>query len=248
MSLRAMTYNILVGGEEREPFIRDIIRSQDPDIIAIQEANDPAIADTLARELGMHIVFADGASPFHLALLTRLPVITSAIHQAPEMTKGVVEIETVWEGRPLRVFNTHFKANPDQEPQRVAEVDAFLKLTGPANDGLTLLMGDFNSLNPVDTFTPNPEMSDEDVAFAQGAYAQPRLVIPRMLNAGYVDLFRQRRPGEPGYTAKTPTPAVRIDYIFASPSLAARAVYCDRIESPLVILASDHMPVRADFE
>lgn len=248
MPLRAMTYNILVGGEEREPFIRDIIRSQDPDIIAIQEANDRAVAETLARELGMRIVLTEGGSPYHLALLTRLPIVTSAVHQTPEMTKGAVEIETVWEGRPLRVFNTHFKANPDQEPQRVAEVEALLRLTGPAGDGQTLLMGDFNSLSPVDAFVPDPEIADEDVDFAQVAYAQPRLVIPRVLNAGYVDIFRQRRPGEPGYTAKTPTPVVRIDYIFASPSLAARAVYCDRIESPLVILASDHMPVRADFE
>ena len=90
--------------------------------------------------------------------------------------------------------------------------------------------------------------SEEDEAFAQRAYAPPRLVIPRVLAAGYVDVYRQQRPDTPGYTTKTPTPVVRIDYIFASPTLARRAVHADRVESPLVILASDHMPVRADFE
>lgn len=248
MPLRVMTYNILVGAEEREPFIRDIISSQEPDVVAIQEANDRQAIETLARELGMRLVLAAGASPYHLAILTRLPIRRQATHFPVEMSKGAVEVEVDWQGQLVRVFNTHFRANPDQEQMRVAEVDALLKLTGPASDAPTLLLGDFNSLSPVDQFTPDDEMTDDDVAFAEGAYSLPRLVIPRVLSAGYVDLFRARRPDAPGYTAKTPTPVARIDYLFASPSLAARAVFCDRIESPLVILASDHMPVRADFE
>jgi exodeoxyribonuclease-3 len=248
MPLRALTYNILVGGEERLPFIRDIIGGENPDIVAIQEANSRENIETLARDLEMQLVFGEANCEYHIALLTRLPITQAVNHRAPELEKTALEVHTLWNGQPLRIITTHLKANVSQETRRVAEIDTVLRLTGPASDGLTLLLGDFNSLSPADEFISDIQTSDEDEAFAQRAYAAPRLVIPRVLAAGYVDVYRQLRPGAPGYTTKTPAPVVRIDYIFASPALARRAIHADRVESPLVILASDHMPVRADFE
>lgn len=248
MPLRALTYNILVGGEERLPFIRDIIRSQNPDVVAIQEANSRENVEALARDLEMALVFGEANSAFHVALLSRLPITYSVTHRAPELQKALLEAHLRWEGQTVRVFNTHLKAHPDQEEWRLREIEAALRVVGPASAEASLLMGDFNALSPVDSFTPDEAFPEEEVAFAQGAYALPRLAIARVLATGYTDLYRALRPAEPGYTAKTPTPVVRIDYIFASPSLARRAVNCDRVESPLVILASDHMPVRADFE
>ncbi|HZC06627.1 MAG TPA: endonuclease/exonuclease/phosphatase family protein [Ktedonobacterales bacterium] len=252
MSLRALTYNILVGGEERLPFIRDIIQNQNPDIVAIQEANSQENIDALARALNMRLVYGDANSDFHVALLTRLPIVRSMNHRPPEFEKSILEVEALWDGQPLRIITTHLKANVSQETKRLAEVEALLRLTGPASgatgDEMRLLLGDFNAISPADHFSPNIQISDEDIAFAERAYAAPRLVIPRLLSAGYVDVFRQVRPDEPGYTTKTPSPVVRIDYIFASPALARLATHSERVESPLVILASDHMPVRADFE
>lgn len=248
MALRALTYNILVGGEERLPFIRDIIRSQNADVVAIQEANSRENAETLARELEMRLVFGDANCEYHVAILSRLPITGSTNHRAPEFEKTALEVETQWKGQPLRIITTHLKANINGEARRVGEVDALLRLTGPAGDGLKLLMGDFNAISPTDQFMPDIQTSDEDAAFARQAYAAQRLAIPRLLAAGYEDVYRRMRPGEAGYTTKTPTPVVRIDYIFASPALARRATQCDRVESPLVILASDHLPVRAEFE
>lgn len=248
MPLRALTYNILVGGEERLPFIRDIIRSQAPDVVAIQEANSRDNVERLAHDLEMRLVFGEGNSAFNLALLTRLPVTNSATYRPPELQKAALDVELQWEGRPLRVINTHLRAGAEAEQQRAVEVESLLRAIGPASDEPRLLMGDFNALSPNDQFTPDIEMTDDDVAYAERTYPLPRLVIAKVQDAGYVDMFRRLRSGEPGYTAKTPTPATRIDYIFASPALAQRATYCDCVESPLVILASDHLPVRADFE
>jgi endonuclease/exonuclease/phosphatase family metal-dependent hydrolase len=249
MPLRALTYNILVGGEERLPFIRDIILSQSPDIVAIQEANSRENIEELARTLGLQLVIGEANSPFLVALLTRLPITHAISHHPPQLEKAALEVETQWEGRPLRIITTHLKPRISQEAARAEETQALLRLTGPAGgDELRLLMGDFNALSPADQFIPDIEISDEDVAYAERAYAPPRQVIPLLLAAGYVDLFRHLRPSEPGYTARMPTPVTRIDYIFASPAMARRATYCDRVASPLVILASDHMPVRADFE
>lgn len=247
MPLRALTYNILVGGEERIPFIRDIILSQYADIVAIQEANSRDNIESLARDLEMRLVFGEANCEYHVALLTRLPITGSVNHRAPEFEKTALEVEVVWEGQPLRVITTHLKAN-DDEKRRVTEVGALLRLTGPAGDGLKLLMGDFNAISPTDRYESDFQTSDEDEAFAQKAYAAPRLAIPLLLEAGYVDIYRQARPGMTGYTTKTPTPVVRIDYIFASPALARRATNGDVVDSPLVMLASDHKPVYAEFE
>jgi exonuclease III len=119
---------------------------------------------------------------------------------------------------------------------------------GSAGAESRLLMGDFNAIGPHDRYISDIQFPDDEIAFAGRVYPLPRLVIPAAIAAGYVDVYRALRPESGGYTAKTPTPIVRIDYIFASPPLAARAISCDRIEGSLPVYASDHLPVRADFE
>lgn len=87
--------------------------------------------------------------------------------------------------------------------------------------------------------------------FAVSAYV-PRLVVRRVLAAGYVDCYTATRPtiAERGRTCPIHAPAGRIDYIFASPALAARLRSCDILaDAPNrpVSAASDHYPVVAEF-
>ncbi len=248
MSLRVMTYNILEGGGERMPYIRDVIRGQNPDAIAIQEANDRDLIEGLARELEMRLVYGESNSVFNMAWLTTLPILRSANHRLPELRKTLLEVEVEWEGRPLRLYNLHLKANPEDERERLKELQAVLAVIGPATAEPRLFVGDFNSISPNDRYIIDIQFPDEDIAFAERAYPLPRLVIPAILAAGYVDVYRALHPDEGGYTTKTPTPIMRLDYIFASPALAARAIGCDRVEGSLPVYASDHLPVRADFE
>ncbi|HEU0026662.1 MAG TPA: endonuclease/exonuclease/phosphatase family protein [Ktedonobacterales bacterium] len=248
MALRVMTYNILKGGGERIPYIRDVIRGQSPDAIAIQEANDRDLIESLARELEMRLVYGEANSAYHMAWLTSLPIRRSENHRLPELRKTLLELEVEWAGQPLRLYNIHLKANPEGESQRMEEIQAILRVVGPASAEPRLLVGDLNSIGPHDRYIGDIQFPDEDVAFAERAYRLPRQVIPAVLAAGYVDIYRALRPESEGYTAKTPTPVVRLDYIFASPTLAARAVSCDRVEGSLPVYTSDHLPVRADFE
>lgn len=248
MALRVMTYNILEGGGERLPFIRDVIRGQSPDIIAIQEANDRDLIESLAHELEMRLVYGEANTAYSVAWLTTLPILRSQNHRLSELRKTLLEIEVEWQGQPLRLYNLHLKANIENESQRMEELRAILRVTGPAGANPQLIIGDFNAIGPYDQFISDIQFPDEEIAFASHAYPLPRLVIPATLAAGYVDVFRALRPESGGYTAKTPTPVVRIDYIFASPSLAGRAVTCDRVDGALPVYASDHLPVRADFE
>jgi endonuclease/exonuclease/phosphatase family metal-dependent hydrolase len=80
----------------------------------------------------------------------------------------------------------------------------------------------------------------------------PRAVITRMGEAGYADCYASRHPDprSRAFTCPLPTPAGRIDYIFASPALAARLDSCDVVaDAPgcPVQRASDHAPVVAAF-
>lgn len=68
--------------------------------------------------------------------------------------------------------------------------------------------------------------------------------------AGYVDCFRYLHPRAPGFTFPAAIPACRIDYIFASPELAARLSTCDVVTEGEGVCggeASDHLPLWAEF-
>ena len=74
--------------------------------------------------------------------------------------------------------------------------------------------------------------------------------IDLLLQAGYVDCFRQVNPTALGFTCPAIVPSGRIDFIFASPELAARLSTSDVISSVpgmQVHEASDHLAVYADF-
>lgn len=87
---------------------------------------------------------------------------------------------------------------------------------------------------------------------AASAYA-PRDVVRRVREAGYTDCYAARHPDPRtrAFTCPSASLAGRIDYIFASPALAARLVCCevlaDAPERP-VTRASDHRPVLARFQ
>ena len=68
--------------------------------------------------------------------------------------------------------------------------------------------------------------------------------------ACYVDCFRALHPAEPGFTWPSSLPAGRIDYIFASPTLAGRLACCAVQPYGGAICgadASDHLPIAAEF-
>lgn len=90
-----MTYNVYRGGEERLPFIQHIIESEQPDVLAIQEACQwmesgrfDAIGDLLNIPFSQriysrsHTRFASERI-YDLALYSRFPVVTSKVFHDP---------------------------------------------------------------------------------------------------------------------------------------------------------------------
>jgi len=103
-------------------------------------------------------------------------------------------------------------------------------------------------VHPLIELVPRGETTDAVV----GALL-PRAAVRSMGDAGYVDCLRRTHPRADSFTCPTYLPAVRIDYVFATPDLAAQLVSCEVAArtgtlGEVARRASDHFPVVADFK
>ncbi len=245
MPLRVLSYNILFGGEDRLPQIGNVIRMHRPDVVALLEANSRSNAGRLAQELGMQLVFGEANSEFHVAWLSCLPVLWTENHRLPVLAKTLLEIEVLWEDTPIHLFATHLIAGRDKKSgqHRVEEMRTILNILQSPHGWPHLLVGDMNAIHPADQVGV-PAFMDETAP--EIGYIS-REVISLLLQAGYVDCYRQLHPTEPGYSYKVPNLWLRLDYIFASPQLAPRLHACDLASGPEAMIASDHLPIWAEF-
>ena len=160
--IRLMTYNIYLGGSfnsgenEKIDLLISIVKTYNPDILGIQEANgwdqdNFAIADKVAGELGMNYVYcknefvdegAEDGHTFDTIILTKFPIIDS--EEYPEIINclGRAEVQLP-DGQALQVFNIHVPYGKCQE-----FFPKMLKVSEPYLDGPAVLMGDFNVVDP----------------------------------------------------------------------------------------------------
>ncbi|NIK61127.1 endonuclease/exonuclease/phosphatase family protein [Kribbella shirazensis] len=222
--LRIASYNIQDGGHGRLESIAAILRELKPDAAAIVEANSRSNAEWLARELGYDIVFGHANNPFHIAWITRRPILGHHNHRHPVLSKTLLELDIDWDGQPLQLFATHLTPllRQDREIRRLIEVEALLDVVRSRPDQHRILVGDFNTTNP----------------------SAP---VTRILDDGFIDCYATVNPGQDGLTHPTDTPAWRIDFIFAGESLADRLRSCQVHAGDDLVPASDHFPVWATF-
>jgi exonuclease III len=76
-----------------------------------------------------------------------------------------------------------------------------------------------------------------------------RRALKPLSDAGYVDCFRALHPHDEGFTLPAFHPSVRLDYVFAGPALSVHVRACRVVTEPEAVkVASDHLPVLAEFE
>jgi exonuclease III len=126
----------------------------------------------------------------------------------------------------------------------VDEVPAILDLLRPLAGQPHLLVGDLNALCPGDPVGTPPRGEEKRGDALPGA---PRRAIRLILDAGYVDCYRSLHPETPGYTYPSHALWLRLDYIFASPPMAARLYACDVVMGEEAERASDHFPIWAQL-
>ncbi len=156
---RILSYNILVGGTRRVDQLTTVIRSADPDVVGLAEATDPKVVEELASRLGMQFRvtgYGKGARDWNLAVLSRLPILSTHVHTHPVFDrKYLLEVQVEdGNGSPLTVFVIHqrseFQKGPKSNHIRRAEVQEILRILAAYQGQPHLIMGDFNSLAPGD--------------------------------------------------------------------------------------------------
>ena len=153
MSLRVMTYNVLNGGTGRESLLLEVLRAAVPDIVVLQEVFDPVLVSRVADALEMQYFFARGNTKYHLALLSRWPIVASHSHHPfPPIQQTVLEATIEHpNGWRLNVFGLHPVPLPSAllESWRLWEIKVVLRRAGSAPSEC-LIVGDFNASAPGD--------------------------------------------------------------------------------------------------
>jgi endonuclease/exonuclease/phosphatase family metal-dependent hydrolase len=251
--MRLLTYNILKGGQEREAQIVEVIQSVAPDVVVVQEVLEVYHFRQIATALGMspYLAQSQGCIPLRVGLLSRLPILDFRTLRLWPVWPGCLQA-TVWlaNGRSLTVFGLHLAAYYPWflEWWRTYQIRTLLRYIRRTAPGLHLLAGDFNTIAPGDRASlGQAPLWVKAQAWFQLGYI-PRWTLGPLLDAGYVDCFRELYPEEDGFTLPSVDPQVRLDYVFAAPSLNDALRECRVITSPKeVTLASDHLPVLTEF-
>jgi vancomycin resistance protein VanJ len=241
--LRVMTANLLASNGQAAG-IATALRAPAPDLIAVQELDEPMaaqLADSLRDRYPHQALFPEDDSPLGMGVFSRHPIRAAP---PPEMAprrcfcqEVVVEIGD----QAVTVLNVHIQPTPDLRLARLELLPRFWRLSVPTG---------------LDTRDQEPSLT---AALRRvEARAAPRLVLGdfnvadrqtyyRVLRGRLRDAHREAGVG-PGYTypaghlGRLPlVPLVRIDYVFHDDAFHARAAWTEHLPG------SDHRAVVADL-
>ena len=232
--VRVLSYNIHHGEGvdtvlDLERIAR-VIRSVDPDLVALQEVDRKATRSgsidqpaELARLTGLQAVFGPNiplqGGDYGNAVLSRWRILESENHRLPNVDageqRGLLEVHVEAPATKARVvlWATHFD-HRKSDAERVASVQALRARIGPQADRPALLAGDLNDVP-----------------------------ASRTLAALAADWTRTNADVLP--TIPVGTPARQIDYVLFRPAGRWRAIETRVLDEAV---ASDHRPIFAVLE
>ena len=239
--MRLLTYNIQHGGRGRERAIAEMIRSAEPDLVLLQEARFPDQVNRIADLSGLTQFGARRGES--LAFISRVPVTHAQWHK-PRVSRHAF-LEVVPAGTSWRVFGVHLSAVHAAwtEHRRVFELRALLRAIAAHQHGPHVLAGDFNTLAPGEVLDPwKLPTRLRALVWLSGGRVRWK-TIQAVLDAGYLDSFRQAHPDVVGSTFPTWDPHIRLDYLFVPAAYVDRVVECKVVEGAGARDASDHFPL-----
>lgn len=255
-TLRILTFNLDGGRPEQVDALYGILADCRPDVAALNEADHEETVAALAERLGMVYAWANGSGNRHVATLSRFPILEWQIYNRKPLTQAALETVLDYRpgsGRPLVLYNVHFRPDPlwHYEGMRWLAAGKLLSIIGRRPAGPSVIAGDLNSYGLGDSLNLEVILRYTSPRYrrllAWQGYRIWRLALPRLLRAGYTDCFRQLHPDEAGYTfTRHQIPVSRVDYILANRSLTPALRCCRPITHPPS--PSDHFPLLAEFE
>ena len=247
MTLRLLSYNIRFGGLGREQALAETIVAAAPDLVVFQEATHPHVIERLAE--ATKFPYWAARRNHSIGFLSRQQVEYHEWHYPAGARHSFLEI--IPAGTKARVFGLHLSARFSKwdERRRTREIRSLLDGIKRHQDGLHVLVGDFNTLAPGEALNIDRMPAwIRALIWISGRKLQ-RETIQLMLDAGYSDGYRMLHPDVKGYTFPTWDPHVRLDYVFVPKAFANHLASCEVIYEPKerVQAASDHCPLVAEL-
>ncbi len=261
--MRFASYNILTGGIDgtdasRLERVIEVVRTIDPDVLAVQEANgfaeDKALRRRFERETGLKGHICRTRSGHHVALFIK-PGIT--VEKRGRTIAGFhhgaayADIRLA-DGMKLRVVTAHLA--PFDGDQRLAEARTLLRRIAVGAN--VVLMGDLNSLDSSRDHTAALARLDpaaRERYLVPGTTKADTRVVDLITASGLVDLLATAEPGV--YEATVPTAfgggefaLLRLDFIFASATIAKRLKAAGVFRAAAAAVSSDHFPTTAELD
>jgi len=252
-TLRVMTYNIYKGAVGREQGLLTVVQEVQPDLLFLQEVGDEASIRLLAKALDMHHTFAKSAyGAKNLALLSRYPLLNSdAYHAFPLFHSLLLSTILLPTGETLNLYGVHVGVLYDW--WRTFEIQAIVRRIQQREilhpSPYALMAGDFNAILPRDRVNLRIGTRLHKVILFLEYVVATRLAPRLLARHQWIDGYRYCHPLQDGFTFPSTAPAVRLDHIFATPSLVRRLRHCAVVTEPEITrTVSDHLPLVAEFE
>ncbi|MEV6488050.1 endonuclease/exonuclease/phosphatase family protein [Actinoplanes sp. NPDC051633] len=239
--MKVMTWNILVGGGGRLAAIESVVRREKPDILCLQELRG---WPRRAPDLGMSIHLSPSVFGQPVAVLVRPPLVLTDLKKTRWRLHHAAASATVGD---LTVVSAHL--NPFSPYRRYREA-RWLSARYGSRRRPVLIAGDLNSLDPATDHTAT--INRLAPAYRRrhlGADGRPDTrAIAAFTAAGFVDLGQGSGASAPTTGLGGPEfSGMRLDYLLASPPLAARLERIEILKDAETDYASDHYPVIAEF-
>jgi len=256
--MRVMTWNVLVGAEDRFDAILSRISRTRPDLLVLQEClgwEDRVRLRRVCDALGIpddsrHTVLGPArprgsGKRYHVAVVSRPTLDMVVTHNDPKvlghcLVEAVIGDWTLW--------GAHFDSHT--EDLRVVEARYLRSRIDPQRFASRkfLLAGDLNAISRRDPYPA--DLAAKVAAAGTDKFGHPPRfdTIGELESAGWVDLLYAGRKPKRWITASRDRGGVHIDYrtdyLFASPALASTLKSIEVVEAAG---ASDHDAVVADF-
>jgi exodeoxyribonuclease III len=248
---RVISYNILEGMKTdttkgKQDFVK-WVKSENPDILALQECNKftQKSLEDLARGYGHTYAVLLREQGYPVGLTSKYPIV-DVQKVIDNMHHGFIVAKI----KDLNIIVLHL--SPHKYWKRREEIDVILStIAASAQKERWIIMGDFNSLSPLD----KENYADGKYADRLKEAAKKYSFHENLVDGKYLDFEVQKRILEFGLhdTAKEKATGSeprsnRIDYIYVSKDLMPQVTKAQFIRDDFTATHSDHVPVIMEFK
>lgn len=233
----------------------DWLAAEAPDVLCLQEtkARPEQVTPLVSAPKGYRTLFAPAKKPGYsgTAMYTRRPgTLSAGLDLSDFDDEGRTVIGDFDAFVVLGCYFPNSQPEHGRLPYKLAYDEAVAarcrELRSRGRE--VVICGDFNAAH-TEIDLANPKQNEDNAGFLP----EERAWVTAMLDEGWVDVFRERHPGEKGhYTwwtyrsgARARNVGWRLDYFLLSPGLARKV---HDVRHLTLVEGSDHCPVRMDLD